>query len=110
MHRYRLLITLAACLIGVSAGCADDLGYVDCSKHAEETQVFSKPRRSQDTVASLACGERFTVLMYGFIFSRIETKNGQVGYVFSNLISVDASGASAQKQFCHASCCLSLYK
>jgi|SRR5690242_1653938 len=98
MHRYRLLIALAACLIGVSAACADDLGYVDCSKHAEETQVFSKPRRSQDTVASLACGERFTVLMYGFIFSRIETKNGQVGYVFSNLISVDASGASAQKQ------------
>ena len=98
MLRNRLLITLASCLIAVSAACADDVGYVDCSKHAEETQVFAKPRRTQETVASLACGERFTVLMYGFIFSRVETKDGQVGYIFSNLISVDASGATAQRR------------
>ena len=98
MLRNRLLIALAGCLLAVSVASADDIGYVDCSKHGEETQVFTKPRRSQDTVATLACGERFTVLMYGFIFSRIETKSGQVGYIFSNLISVDASGATVQRR------------
>lgn len=98
MLRKRLLMVLGGCLLAVSTACADDVGYVDCSKHAEETQVFGKPRRTQETVATLACGERFTVLMYGFIFSRIETKDGQVGYIFSNLISVDASGATVQRR------------
>ncbi len=66
----------------------------DCSTHPEDTQVFAKPRRTPDVVTSLPCGERFTILVYGFIFSRIQTRDGQVGYVYSSLISADRSGAS----------------
>jgi len=40
----------------------------------------------------LPCGERFTILLNGFIFSRIQTKDGKIGYVYSNLISPDHSG------------------
>ncbi len=65
-----------------------------CRNHPEDTQVFGKPRRTPDAVASLSCGERFTILQFGFIFSRIETKDGKVGYVYSNLIAVDHSGAT----------------
>lgn len=98
MLRKRMLILLGGCLLAVSTACADDLAYVDCAKQqGEATPVYAKPRRTQDTVASLACGERFTVLLYGFIFSRIETKDGKVGYIFSSLITVDHSGAAAPR-------------
>ena len=93
MLRNRMLILLGGCVLTASATWADDLGYVDCRNHPDETQVFGKARQSHETVASLPCGERFTVLLYGFIFSRIQTTDGRVGYVYSNLISVDRSGA-----------------
>lgn len=90
MLRIRLLILLSACGIS-SAAWADNLGYVACSSHPEETSVFSKPRQTS-SVAVIPCGERFTVLLKGFIFSRVETKDGKIGYVLTNVISVVADG------------------
>jgi hypothetical protein len=89
MVRNRLLILLGGCFLAASAAWANDVGYVDCSNHSDDTQVFGKARRSTDVVASLPCGERFTILVYGFVFSRIQTRDGKVGYVYSNLIAVD---------------------
>jgi len=94
MLRNRLLILLSGCLLATSAAWADNVGYIDCSGHPDETQVFAKARQTHEVVASLPCGERFTILQYGFIFSRIQTRDGKVGYVYSNVISVDRSGAS----------------
>ncbi|HKN76715.1 MAG TPA: hypothetical protein VJW94_16170 [Candidatus Acidoferrum sp.] len=96
MLRNRLLIVLGLSLLAASGAWADDVGYVDCSKNADATQVFGKPRRSPDVVASLPCGERFTILVYGFYFSRIQTKDGQVGYIYSSLIVQDRGATSLQ--------------
>jgi hypothetical protein len=93
----RFLILLGASFLAASAAWADEVGYVDCSNHSEETQVFGKPRKTPDVVAALACGERFTILVYGFYFSRIQTKDGQIGYIYSSLIAVDR-GATAVSQ------------
>ncbi len=97
MPRNRFLILLGACLLSASAAWADDVGLIDCSTHSEGAQVFAKPRRTPELVASVPCGERFTILVYGFVFSRIQTGDGKVGYVYSNLIAVDRAGAPAQK-------------
>jgi hypothetical protein len=97
MLRNRLLILAGGCFLAASAAKADGVAYIDCSTHPDDTQVFGKPRRTPESVASVRCGERFTILLYGFIFSRIQTKDGQIGYVYSNLISVDHSGASVQQ-------------
>jgi hypothetical protein len=96
MLRNRLLIGLGVSFLAVSGAWADEVGYVDCSKNADATQVFGKPRRSTDVVASLPCGERFTILVYGFYFSRIQTKDGQVGYIYSSLIAQDRGATSLQ--------------
>jgi hypothetical protein len=93
MLRNRMLMVLGGCFLASGAAWADGVAYVDCASHPEVTQVFGKPRRTPETVAGIPCGERFTVLQYGFIFSRIQTKDGQIGYVYSNLISADRSGA-----------------
>jgi hypothetical protein len=87
----RLLILLGGCFLTASAAWADDVGYIDCSNHSEDTQVFGKARKSPEVVTSLPCGERFTILVYGFVFSRIQTRDGKVGYIYSNLIAVDRS-------------------
>ena len=97
MLRNRFLILLGGCLLASSAGWADEVGYVDCTNHPEEIQVFAKARRTPDLVASLPCGERFTVLVYGFVFSRIQTRDGNVGYIYSNLIAVDRAATAAQQ-------------
>ena len=97
MLRLRFLIVLALGFLMASAAWADEVGYVDCSNHSDATQVFGKPRRTPDSVASIPCGERFTILVYGFYFSRIQTKDGQVGYIYSSLIAVDR-GATASQQ------------
>ena len=89
MLRNRLLILMGGCFLAASAAWADDVGYIDCSNHSEGTQVFGKARKSPDVVTSLPCGERFKILVYGFVFSRIQTRDGIVGYVYSNLIAVD---------------------
>jgi hypothetical protein len=95
--RNRLLILTGGCFLAASAAKADGVAYIDCSSHPEETQVFAKPRRTPESVAAIACGERFTVLLNGFIFSRIQTKDGQIGYIYSSLITPDHSGASVQQ-------------
>ena len=97
MLRKRLLILLSGCFLMASAAWADDVGYVDCSSHPEDTPVFEKSRKTPDMVASIPCGERFTILLYGFIFSRIQTRDGKVGYVYSNLVSVGRSVTSVQQ-------------
>ncbi len=97
MLRNRMLVLVGGCLLAASAAWADGVAYVDCSSHPEGAPVFGKPRRTPDTVASLPCGERFTILLSGFIFSRIQTKDGTVGYVYSNLLSPDRSGGVVQQ-------------
>jgi hypothetical protein len=97
MFGNRFLILLGVAFLGASAAWADEVGYVDCSNHSDSTQVFGKPRKTPDVVAALPCGERFTILVYGFYFSRIETKDGQIGYIYSSLIAVDR-GATAVQQ------------
>ncbi len=97
MLRNRLLILLGGCFLAVSAAWADDVGYVDCSNRSEDTQVFAKPRKTPEVVASIPCGERFTIIVYGFVFSRIQTGDGKIGYVYSNLIAVDRAATVAQQ-------------
>ena len=97
MSRNRFLIVLGGCLLAASAAWADDVGYVECSSHPDGTQVFAKPRKSPEVVASMACGERFTILVYGFVFSRVQTGDGKIGYVYSNMIAVDRAAAPVQK-------------
>src|SRR5207253_5979475 len=97
MFRNRFLILLGVSFLAASAALADDIGFIDCSKNADGAQVFAKPRRSPDVVASLPCGERFTILVYGFVFSRIQTGDGKVGFVYSSVIAVDRSGATVQQ-------------
>ena len=97
MLRNRMLVLVGGCLLAASAAWPDGVAYVDCSSHPEGAPVFGKPRRTPDTVASLPCGERFTILLNGFIFSRIQTKDGTVGYVYSNLLSPDRSGGVVQQ-------------
>ena len=88
MSRTRLFTLLAGSFLLASSAWADDLGFVDCTAHPESTQVFAKPRQTPDSVATVACGERFTILLNGFIFSRVQTKDGKVGYVYSSVITV----------------------
>src|SRR5439155_1233339 len=80
-----------------SVAWADDLGYVECTSHPDTTPVFSKARQTPDSVGAIPCGERFTVLVYGFVFSRIQTKDGKIGYVYSNLITSDRGGGAASQ-------------
>jgi hypothetical protein len=96
--RNRFLIFLGVSFLAASAALADDVGFIDCSSHSEGTQVFGKPRKSPDVVATVPCGERFTILLYGFVFSRIQTSDGKVGYVYSNMIAVDRNATVVQKQ------------
>jgi hypothetical protein len=97
MLRSRLLIVLGVSFLAASATRADNLGYINCSGHPDETPVFAKARQTRETVASLPCGERFTVILYGFIFSRIQTADGKIGYVYSNLITVGPPQAPIQQ-------------
>jgi hypothetical protein len=97
MLRNRLLIVMGVFFLAASGAWADDVGYVDCSKNADASQVFGKPRKTPEVVASLPCGERFTILVYGFYFSRIQTKVGQIGYIYSSLIVQDRGVTSLQQ-------------
>ena len=97
MLRNRLLILLGGFFLAASAAKADGVGYIDCREHPDQTPVFAKARQTHEVVANLPCGERFTILLNGFIFSRIQTGDGQIGYIFSNMISVDHSGATVQR-------------
>lgn len=96
MHPNRLLVLLGGCLLAASAAMADDLGSVDCTSHPDLTPVYAKARKSQDIVANVPCGEKFKVILFGFIFSEIQTSDGKVGFVFSNLVTLDHSGGTLQ--------------
>ncbi len=102
MLRNRLLIVMGVCFLAASGAWADEVGYVDCSKNADPTQVFGKPRKTPEVVATLPCGERFTILVYGFYFSRIQTKDGQIGFIYSSLIMQDRGVTSLQQVACGA--------
>lgn len=95
MLRNRFLIMLGVCFLAATAAWADDVGYVDCNSHSEGAQLFGKPRKTPDTIGTLPCGERFTILVYGFFFSRVETKDGQIGFVYSSVIAVDRAATAA---------------
>jgi hypothetical protein len=97
MFRNRFLILLGGCFLAASAAWADDVGYVDCSSHSDGIQVFAKPRKTPDVLASVPCGERFTVLVYGFVFSQIQTRDGRVGFVYSNMIAIDRNATTLQQ-------------
>jgi hypothetical protein len=97
MLRNRILFVLGVSFLAASAAWADDVGYVDCSNHSEDTQVFAKPRKTPDVIEAIPCGQRFTIVTYGFFFSRIQTGDGKVGYIYSSLIAVDRAATSAQK-------------
>jgi hypothetical protein len=89
------LVLMSSCLLGASATWADDMGYVDCTNHPDDTPVAAKAAKTQETVGSLPCGERFAILQSGFFFTRIQTREGKVGYVYTNLISHDYSASAA---------------
>src|SRR3989442_1016153 len=97
MLRNRLLILLGGCLLATSAAWADDVGYIDCQNHPEDTKVLGKAGKTSEVVTSMPCGERFTILLTGFFFTRIQTKDGSEGFVYSNLISHDRSATSVQQ-------------
>jgi len=97
MFRNRFLILLGGCFLAASAAWADDIGYVDCSNHSDGMQIFAKPRKTPDVLATVACGERFTVLVYGFVFSQIQTRDGRVGFIYSNVIAIDHNITSIQQ-------------
>ena len=97
MFRNRFLILLGVVFLAASAAWADDIGYVDCSSHSDGIQVFAKPRKTPDVLAAVPCGERFTVLVYGFVFSQIQTRDGRVGFVYSNMIAIDRNLTSIQQ-------------
>ena len=98
MHSNRLLVLLGGCLLAASAAMADDLGSVDCASHPDATPVYAKARKSQDIVANVPCGEKFKVILFGFIFSEIQTSDGKVGFVFSNVVTVDRAGGTLQSR------------
>jgi hypothetical protein len=97
MLRNRILILVGGCFLAASAAWADDVGYIDCNSHSDDTQVFAKARKSPEVVGTLPCGERFTILVYGFVFSKIQTSDGKVGFIYSSVISADRSATSVQK-------------
>ncbi len=86
---------VATCLLAASPAWADDLGYIDCQGHSENTVVLAKAAQTSDVVTSLHCGEQFTILLSGDFFSRIQTQDGKVGYVYSYLISHNLSSPPA---------------
>jgi hypothetical protein len=97
MFRNRFLILLGVGFLAASAAWADDIGYVDCSSHSDGIQIFAKPRKTPDVLATVPCGERFTVLVYGFVFSQVQTRDGRVGFVYSNMIAIDRNLTSIQQ-------------
>ena len=91
--RSGLILALGGCLLVSSALCADDLGlgFVDCGKHSDPTEINVKASKTTPVVAVVPCGERFTVLIRGDILSRIQTKDGKVGFIYTYLVSRDDS-------------------
>lgn len=91
--RSKLILMAGGCLLVSAALRANDLGlgFVDCGIHSDPTEVNVKASAATPVVATVACGERFTVLLRGNILSRIQTKNGKVGFIYTYLITRDDS-------------------
>lgn len=96
MFRKSLFILIAGCLLASSALRADELGIVDCHTHPGAIQVSPTAAKTPNPIASLPCGEKFTVLIYGEVFSRIQIGDGKVGYIYSYLVTQPDSSSSAQ--------------
>lgn len=95
MLRNRVLLTLLGGFFAGTVALANDVGYVDCTGHPEDTPVAAKAAKTDEVVATLACGERFLILQSGFFYTRIQTKDGKVGYVYSNQVSRDTAADAA---------------
>ena len=87
MFGKRFFIFLGVCLLASTGLCADEFGVVDCHTHPDPIQVSAVAAKTPNTVASLPCGEHFTLLVYGEVFSRIRTVDGKIGYIYSYLVS-----------------------
>ncbi len=95
MLKSLLFVLVGGCLFA-SPAAADDIGYVDCQTHPDNTAVLARAAKTSEVVASVPCGERFTILLSGDFFSRIQAKDGKVGYLNSYLISRDYDATSVQ--------------
>jgi hypothetical protein len=91
--RSKFFLAVAGCLFVVSGLRADDLGlgFVDCGIHSDPIEVNVKASAATPVVAIVTCGERFTVLLRGNVLSRIQTKNGKIGFIYTYLITRDDS-------------------
>ena len=91
--RSRLILAVGGCLLASAALHADDLGlgFVDCGRHSDPIEVNEKASAATPVVATVKCGERFTVLLRGNILSRIQTQTGKVGFIYTYLITRDDS-------------------
>ncbi len=91
--RSRLILMVGGCLLASAALRANDLGlgFVDCGVHSDPIEVNEKASAATPVVATVKCGERFTVLLRGNILSRIQTKTGKVGFIYTYLITRDDS-------------------
>lgn len=98
MVRLRLLILLGGLFLAASTALADEIGFIDCHDRSENTQVLAKAAKTSEVVASLPCGERFAILVLGQVFSRIQTRDANIGYVYTYLISRDYSAPSVTTQ------------
>jgi hypothetical protein len=84
---------VGGCLLASVALHADDLGlgFVDCGRHSDPVEVNVRASAATPVVATVRCGERFTVLLRGNILSQIQTKTGKVGFIYTYLITRDDS-------------------
>jgi hypothetical protein len=91
--RSRLILMVGGFLLTSAALRANDLGlgFVDCGVHSDPIEVNVKASSATPVVATVKCGERFTVLLRGEILSRIQTKTGKVGFIYTYLITRDDS-------------------
>jgi hypothetical protein len=91
--RSRSILMAGGCLLASAALHADDLGlgFVDCGRHSDPIEVNERASAATPVVATVRCGERFTVLLRGNILSRIQTKTGKVGFIYTYLITRDDS-------------------
>lgn len=96
MFGKRFFIFLGVCLLASTGLCADEFGVVDCHTHPDPIQVSAVAAKTPNTVASLPCGEHFTLLVYGEVFSRIRTVDGKIGYIYSYLVSQPDAETSSQ--------------
>src|SRR5437899_10744516 len=97
MLRNRLLILLGGCLLATSAAWADDVGYIDCQNHPEDTKVLGKAGKTSDVVTAMPCGARFTTLPSASFFTPLHTKDGRDRSVYPNLISHALSATHVQQ-------------